>query len=205
MLPTKIKYFFKKRKEKDAITGNVTKEIPAAEPIELEIPLLGIEDLAALLNGGDEKVLALILESVNNVIVEQVRDVVNDDPEAVRAKGIESADIYDFVKIAHMPPAQRRGSGLPDEVWEAFTADYIAVMQHHGKDAKKAETGAKLLARKFAPVKSNKKVVGMLKENLQTWFTNSEKSGELQVVYELLMGKADQLLEVDEEALAAAI
>jgi hypothetical protein len=203
MNPTAVKYFFKKRKEKDA-NGLVLKEIPAPEPLEISIPLLTMEDVVALIQSNNEKVHSLILESLNNVIIDQVRAEVNDDVEGVREKGV-AADTYDFVKIAELPPATRRGSAIPDEVWEGFIKDYTEVMQHHGKTAEKAAMGAKLLKQKFQPVKSNKKVIKALKENLQTYFTNTEKAEEFQQVYETLSSKADTLLEADEDALLAAV
>lgn len=203
MVPTKTKFGFKKRKEKNE-AGIVTGEIPAPAPVELEIPMLSMEDIVALINGGDEKVQALLVEAANNIILEQVRDAVNEDPEAAREKGV-NPDVYDFVKIANLPPAQRRGSAIPEEVWEAFVADYTDVMQHHGKTKEKAEMGAKLLSKKFQPVKSNKKVVQALKDNLSTWFANTTKGEEFQAVYESLAQKADSLLAADEEALMQAI
>jgi hypothetical protein len=209
MTPTKTKFFFKKRKEKNE-AGLVVKEIPAPEPLEIELPLLSMDDVVALINGEGQdddtkaKVRGLILEALNNVIIEQARDAVNDDTEGVREKGIP-ADSVDFTKIALMPPAQRRGSAIPDEVWEAFIADYTEVMQHHGKTKEKAEMGAKLLSKKFQAVKGNKKVIAALKDNLSTWFANSEKAEEFQQVYETLATKADTLLAADEEALLAAV
>ena len=210
MTPTKTKFGFKKRKEKDA-NGIVTGEIPAPAPVELEIPLLSsIDDVVALINleGGTEesrvKVHALITEALNNVILEQVREAVNADPEAAREKGVDPKS-YSFVEIANLPPAERRGSAIPDEVWEAFIADYTDVMQHHGKTKEKAEMGAKLLSKKFQPVKGNKKVVQALKDNLSTWFANSSKQEDFQAVYESLAQKADSLLAADEEALLAAV
>jgi hypothetical protein len=220
MNATKTKFYFKSRKEKDA-EGNVVmvpevdkdnkptgkqveKVIPAADPVELEIPLMGADDLVAILQSGDEKQLKLILEGVNNVILEQARSLVNDDVEAARTKGIDYTQIsWEF--IANMPPATRKGAAIPDEVWEAFMKDYVEVMTHHGKTKEKAETGAKLLSKRFQPVKTNKKVVDALKGNLSLWFANTENKEQFQEVYETLATKADQLLEADEEAILASV
>jgi hypothetical protein len=217
---TKTKFFFKKRKEKDATgavvmvnevdkdgkpTGKmVEKVIPAAEPVDIEIPLLTLSGVAEILNGGDEKQSKLIVEAVNNVILEQARDAVNNNPEEVRKNGIDATTLT-WAHIANLPPAQRKGPGISEETWEAFKADYISVMQHHGKTKEKAETGAKLLAARFQPVKLNKTVVRALKDNLSTWFANTASAEEFQDVYESLASKADTLLEQDEDALAAAV
>lgn len=221
--PPKIKFHFKSKKDKDA-NGNVImidelndknektgkrvpKIIPAPEPVELEIPLLSLEDIVSLIQAeGPEfdKARVLIVEACNAVILDQARAAVNDDPEAVREKGIDP-DVIDFVKIAALPPATRRGTAIADEVWEAFVLDYVEVMQHHGKTKEKAEMGAKLLSKRFQQVKGNKKVIQALKENLSTWFANSKKAEDFQAIYETLAGKADQLLAADEEAILAAV
>lgn len=210
MTPTKMKFSFKKRKNKDA-NGIVIGEIEAPKPVELEIPLLsGIDDVAALINleGADDatktKVHALIVEALNDVILGQVRDAVGNDVEAAR-DGKLPADTYDFVKIAILPPAERRGSGIADEIWDGFMADYVEVMQHHGKTKEKAEMGAKLLRQRFSAVKGNKNLIGALKQNLSTWYANTEKGEDFQTVYELLATKADSYLATDEEALLAAV
>lgn len=236
MVPTKTKFNFKSKKEKDE-NGNpvmvqdtvdkkegdqitkvpavntdgtpklVEKVIPAAPPLEVEIPLLNVEDLKTILSAeNNDKQIALILESMNAQILEQAREQVNDPEANVREKGLDLTKLT-FEFIANLPPSQRRGTAIPDEKWELFGKDYVDVMQHHGKDEAKAKTGAKLLIKKYQPVKGNKKVVQALKENLQLWFTNTtkENSEEFQDIYESLMSKADTLLAQDEDAILAAV
>jgi hypothetical protein len=229
MVPTKSKFYFKSKKEKDD-NGNVVmvkevkevknkegvvvevretgkmieKIIPAPEPIEVEIPLLTLEDVVAILNGGDEKEIKLILEACNNIILEQARDQVNDPDANVRENGLNT-EALSWKTIAYLPPATRKGSAIPDETWEAFEKDYVSVMVHHGKTEEKAKMGAKLLVKRYQPVKTNKKVIKALKENLSTWFANSEKAEDFADVYETLAQKADTLLEADEDAILAAV
>jgi hypothetical protein len=220
MNQTKTKFFFKSRKEKDD-NGNVVmvdevdkdnkptgkkveKVIPAAPTLEIEIPLLAPEDIVAIFQGGDEKQIKLVVEACNNVILEQARDIVNQNTDEVREKGIDPTSLA-WITIANLPPATRKGSAISDEKWEAFEVDYVNVMVHHGKTEDKAKTGAKLLSKRFQPVKTNKKVVKALKENLALWFTNSEQQEEFADVYETLQSKADTLLEADEDALMQAI
>ena len=231
MNPTKTKFSFKSKKEKDAegnvvmidetvkdektgavtVTGKkVEKVIPAPPPVEYEIPLVDtVDDIMEMLKVDgegkfvDEKQAKLLFEAANNIILEQARGQIN-DPEFDREKGLDYSQLT-WAHIANLPPAQRRGPAIPEETWAAFEKDYVEVMQHHGKSEEKARAGAKLLLQKFQPVKLNKKVVGALKTNLQTWFTNSEKAEDFQEIYENLIGKADVLLEKDEDALVAAI
>lgn len=243
MEPTKVKFFFKSKKDKDE-NGNVIKVkeveeikdkdgkvtelketgklidkvIPAPPPLELDIPLLTLDDIIAMINGTpqvvdgvetqvrDEKQIKLLVEAVNAPILEQAREQVNDPDSEVRTKGL-NLSVITFEHIANLPPAQRRGAGISDEKWDAFILDYVDVMQHHGKSEDKAKAGAKLLRQKYQPVKSNKKVIAALKDNLQVWFTNTsdENKEEFQDVYENLVGKADELLAKDEDAIIAAI
>lgn len=202
----KSKFHFKTRKEKDA-AGVVIKEIPAPEALEVDVPLLTLEDIVAILNSGDEKQIKLILEAANGIILSQAREQVNsniENLEELRKNGLK-LDELTFEFIANLPPATRRGSAISDETWEGFETDYVAVMQRHGKTEDKAKAGAKLLVKKFAPVKTNKKVLEALKGNLQTWIANTEKAEDFQEVYETLMSKVDTLLEKDEDAILAAI
>jgi hypothetical protein len=230
MEPTQVKFGFKgkkklddagnpimvdevkeyKVKNKDGTEGTELRKtgkqvpdmIPAPDPYEVSIPLFKTkEDVLSILD--DEKQLALALEGLNGVILEQARDQVNAE-DFDREKGIDVSALS-WEAIANLPPAQRRGPAIPDEKWDEFVADYIEVMQHHGKTKEKAEAGAKLLRQKFQPVRLNKLVVGALKTNLSLWFANSDKNEYFQDIYENLASKADTLLAVDEEALAAAI
>lgn len=207
---------------KDGAPVMVQKVIPAPAPLEVEVPMMTVQDIVTLLQGTpgkdpetgaditvyDEKQIKLMLESLNNTILEQAREQVNaaEDIEALRTNGLDLSKLS-WEAIANLPPSQRRGSAIPEEVWTAFEKDYIEVMQHHGKDEKKATAGAKLLVKKFQQVKNNKKVVGALKSNLQLYMINAtpENQVEFQGIYENLMSKADTLLEADEEALMQAI
>jgi hypothetical protein len=204
--PKKTKFYFKNRKEMQKQPDGTEKEvtIKKPDPVELVIPELNLEDVAKIITQGDDKEKALLLEAVNAIVLAQARSLVDEDVEKARTEGIKNEELtWNF--IANIPPATRRGGGIPDEVWDAFVVDYTEVMQHHGKTKEKAETGAKLLAKRFNPVKDNKKIVKALLENLMTWFTNTEKADDFKDVYETLTSKADTLLAKDEEAILAAI
>lgn len=207
-VPQKTKFFFKSRKEVQKQPDGTEKEVtlPKPETVELDLnsSMIDLPKLIAILQSNDEKQISLVLESVNSQILAQARSLVDEDPEKARKDGIDLTQLsWEF--IANIPPATRRGGGIADEVWEAFILDYTGVMQHHGKTKEKAETGAKLLSRRFAPVKDQKKIIKALQENLMVWYTNTAKAEDFQQVYETLMSKADTLLARDEDALMAAI
>lgn len=206
--PKKTKFYFKSRKEMQKQADGTEKEvvIPKPEPVELVIPEVTAEDILSILGSGDQKQIDLLLEAANNVVLAQARSLVDDDVEKARTEGIDAAQLtWDF--ISKIPPATRRGGGISDELWAEFITDYTEVMQHHGKTKDKAETGAKLLAKRFNPVKDNKKIVQALQQNLMLWFTNTsdDSKEKFQQVYETLTSKADTLLAKDEDAVLAAI
>lgn len=202
----RIKFYFKSRKEKVVKEdGSVEeKKIEAPKPISLDLKLITPEDVVAIFNKNDEREMVLIMEGLRDVQLARVKDLLDEDREKIRAEGLVP-DLYSWAAIAALPPATRKGAAIPDETWDAFEADYVDVMVHHGKEKKQAETGAKLLSRKFAPVKGNKKVIKKLQENLQVWIANTAKAEEFQQVYETLASKAESLLNIDEDALTAAI
>jgi hypothetical protein len=195
---------------KDGSPKMVDAIIPPAPPVELDLPLMELSDIVAILNGpnndgvADEKQVKLILEACNNIILERGRELVNDNPEEAREKGISEEEIS-WKTIAELPPSQRKGAAISDEVWEAFEVDYIDVMKHHGKTEQQSKMGAKLFRSRFQSVKTNKKVLKALQENLRLWFANSSNSETFQDVYESLSTKVDTLLAADEEALVAAV
>lgn len=196
--PAKTRFFFKKKKDENG------KDIPAPEAVEAVVPKITMDDVAAILTKNDPKEIELMLEALNDVILSQARSQVDDDPEKVRKEGLDNTQLtWNF--IANVPPATRRGGGIADEVWEAFQKDYVETMVHHGKTQEKATTGAKILAKRFAAVKDNKKVVTALKDNVVLWYANTEKADEFAGVYEALTSRADTLLAKDEEAILAAI
>lgn len=206
-----LKFSFKTVADRDPLTNKPKKDaegkvvkIKAPEPIELKIPqFTNAADVQSILSKGDEKELKLVIDSLNNVIQAQAKALVDEDREVARKEGIDLSKL-DWNFIANIPPSQR-GPAIDEETWEEFGKDYVAVMVHHGKTQEKAEMGAKLLMKKFAPVRINKKVIAALKENLTLWMANTENSEEFQEVYEYLMSRADSLLAADEDAIVAAV
>ena len=103
-----------------------------------------------------------------------------------------------------MPKAERTGGGISKEVWEAFGKDYVSVMPGvTGKSADQVGNACKLLLAKFQPVKTNKKVISFLKEQLALYFSSTQNAEEFQECYEFLDSKAESLLKADEASLLA--
>jgi hypothetical protein len=75
----------------------------------------------------------------------------------------------------------------------------------YARDPKKADASGSLLFRKFNPVKTQKKIVQVLIQELDRWFAKSEQQDAFMACYEFLAEKGKNLLEQDEETLANSL
>ena len=188
---TATKFFFKKDK-----VGN------KRPTIELNVPYLTVDGLIHALK--DEKQVALILEVVNGEIYKAVRAQVGDEDRPVNSQ--EELDVSKLTLefLANQPAAERRGGGISAEVWEEWAKDYIAVMPGaSGKDVDKVTNAATIMVKKFQPVKTQKKIIAYLREQLALWLTTSPNAEDFTECYEFLDKKAEALLSADEAALLA--
>lgn len=204
--------------------------IPAPEALTLSIPQFSTaEDLMAIAQSGDEKQIKLALEGMNAIIIGQAKAQVDEartegkamwpvfstskDANGKDVQTLESeADLswldvgkLDWGYIAALPPSVRGGGGIPEETWEAFSADYQAVIIHHGKNENQAKMAANIFLKKFAPVKGNKPLLQALQHNLELWFGNTSQGEQLQEVYKSLATKLNTLLQADEDAIVASV
>lgn len=167
--------------------------------VSLDIPVPTEDDLIRIIQNGG-KSLELLLDSAFATVYENARAVVGDTPDISKDNMDVSVFLWDY--IANLPPSQRKGAGVPKEMWDAFGNDYVETMvRAGGKTMEKAKTAADLLCKKFLPVKTNKQIVQLLRDQLNIWFGNTENKEEFQSVYEFLDEKADTLLKTDEQAL----
>lgn len=189
------KFHFKTVKDKDS--GIETKR----PTIELKLPVPSIEGIIKILEAGGKQ-LELLQSAVGDIIVAQARSLLSDN-ENMTAENFPSGQCtWEF--IANMPEAEKRGRGIPKEVWEEFAADYIEVMPAiTGKTAEQVALAAKLFLNKFQQVKTNKPVIGKLREQLAIYANNSKQAENYADCIKFLDDKANDLLEADETALLA--
>lgn len=172
------------------------------DSVKLLIPVPTEDSVVEML--ADEKQKALLLALLRDVVVSAGRDQVSDE-----VKPVNKQEELDFSKlslayIASIPPSERKGGGISKETWEAFSADYITVMQAvTGKSAEQVGNAAKLLVARLQPAKTNKPVLKFLNEQLALWFSNTQDAEEYTEVYEFLSGKIKTFLEQDDAALLA--
>lgn len=167
--------------------------------VEVDLPVPSVEGLIEILETGG-KGLEYLLEVCADAVASQARSIVNDTEDINQANFPLDKLAWDV--IANLPKAERRGGGISKEIWEAFAADYVAVMPGvTGKSAEAVGNAAKLLLGKFQAVKTNKPVLRLLKDQLALYLTNSPNAETYQECVEFLDGKADALLAMDEAAL----
>lgn len=189
------KFHFKTVKDKES--GIETKR----PTIELKLPVPSVEGIIAILEAGGKQ-LELLQSAVADIVVAQARSILNDN-ESIGSDNFPAEQCtWEF--IANMPEAEKRGRGIPKEMWEEFVSDYIAVMPSvTGKTAEQVSLAAKLFLNKFQQVKTNKPVIQKLKEQLAIYANNSKQAENFVDCIKFLDDKADALLQADEAALLA--
>jgi hypothetical protein len=168
--------------------------------IELKYPVPTIDGVIAALQ--DQKQAKFILETLAAESYKAARQQVGAETNPVNSQ--EELDLSQLTLefLANLPEAERRGGGIGKEVWEAFGKDYLEVMPGvTGKSAEQIGNAVKLLLAKLQPVKTNKKVLAFLKEQLALYIRTTENGEEYAECVEFLMGKCDALMAADEAAL----
>jgi hypothetical protein len=188
-----VKFNF--RTVKDEATGLESKR----PSVELKLPTPSVEGLIAILEAGG-KGLELLLEAAADIVISRARELVSDKEDT-------SAENFPFEQlawdvIANLPKAERKGRGIPKEVWDDFAKDYIAVMPAvTGKTAEQIGNATKILLNKFSAVKANKPILTLLKNQLGMYLNSSPNAEQFADCVEFLLQKAETLLATDEAAL----
>lgn len=184
---------FSFRKVTDEKTGTDYKR----PTIALTIPKPSVEGLVAIIEVGG-KGLELLLEAAADVVIMRARNIINDD-EGITSESFPYEELM-WGKIAALPPAEKRGGGIPKETWEEFIKDYIAVMPAlTGKTVERVENAARNFANKFAAVKTNKKVLDLLVDQIGIYSNGSPNAENYIECINFLTEKADKLMNMSEE------
>lgn len=188
---------FSFRKVVDEKTGVESKR----PTITLPILKPSVEGLVAILEEGG-KGLELLLEAAADVVISRAREIINEN-ETMTAEDFPYEKLQ-WAAIAELPKAERRGGGISKETWEEFIKDYIAVMPGlTGKPVEKVENAARNYANKFAAVKTNKKVLGLLVDQIGIYTNGAPNAEQFLECINFLTDKADKLMNMSEEELLA--
>ena len=197
--------------KKDA-TGNVLKDekgkdIPEKRsPVKLLLPIPTVDGIHAAL--ADEKQQSFLVDLLRDAVYDAARDQLADEELKVEGQSDLKLDRLTIAYLANIPKSQRKGGGISSETWEAFSADFNAIMPKiTGKDETKISNAAKMFIGRLQSVKNVKPMLEVLKGYLNLWFasTTPENQEEFADLYKFLSEKADAFLAQDEESMLANI
>jgi hypothetical protein len=164
--------------------------------VELKLPTPSVEGIVHILEKGG-KGLELLLDSVYDVIRGQAAGLVSDDEKITQSTFPIDKILWEA--IANMPKADRRSSAIDASVWEAFAKDYIEVMPGvTGKSVEAVTNATVVYLKKFSIVKTNKDVIGKLKDQLSLYLEHSKSAEQFTEILDLLISKADSYLSAND-------
>lgn len=175
---------FKFRFKKDKM-GN---QRPTFELKDIPVPnAAGV--IAILEKGGKE--LKLLLEVMQDTVRYACAQIVGDDEKITQATFPLSKVTWEA--IANQERAER--TKIDDSVWEAFAKEYLEIMPAlTNKDAEQLGNAVQVYMKKFAIIKTNKKVLEKLKEQLTIFVDNTKNGEQFADIIELLQGKLELYL-----------
>jgi len=172
--------------------------------VELKAFVPSVEGIVTILEKGG-KGLELLQDAIYDVIRSALAGDVGDNESFNQAFYDANATKYSWEAIANQPREDRRASAISEELWAAFAADYIAVMPGvTNKTAEQVGNATVVYLKKFAQVKTNKEVLGKLKEQLSLYVEHSPNAEQFTDIIELLVRKADGYLSANDTELLVA-
>lgn len=168
------------------------------------VPVPNLNGLIQLINDGIDpatgkpnKAVEMILDNMYDTVRAAVAAWVSDTETASQATFDPSA--FSWEAIANQPREDRRANQIPDEDWQAFAADYIETMPAVTGKSKDNVTNATIVyLKKFAQVKTDKKVLALLKDQLALYMNNSKNAENFSEILELLNKKLETYLSSDD-------
>lgn len=172
--------------------------------VTLKFPVPTYEGLIAAVSGSD-KVREYVLGIVHADVAAAVRKQVDDGTSPVNKQEELDIEALNLESIAAAWGESGGGRGIPKETWDAFEATYNQIMPAlTKKTAERVANAAKLLKGRLQACKTNKPVLGVLKDQLDFFFVNAgEAAEEFMAIYEFLNQRIDTYLNVTDEDLVS--
>ena len=167
-------------------------------PVELNLPVPTISGIVDILKAGGKE-LELLNDAIYGVVKSVASEIVADNAN-ISQDNFPVAQVL-WTAIANMPKAER--ATIPQEQWDGFAADYLAVMPGlTGKSADQVGLATQIYLKKFVMVKTNKPILGKLKEQLALYM-ETPNAENFQDVLELLLRRVDAYLSAEELVVTA--
>ncbi len=174
------------------------------ESIKLNIPVPGNEAIIALIEAGTaenateaaKNNLQLVHDALFAVVFDVAQNLAKENTSLTSANF--PFEELAWEKIANAPEAERKSRGISKEEWADFAEDYLSSMPAiTGSDEERVKRAVATFLLKFAPVKSDKKSITVLRDRLVVYAEQAPNAGNYLKVIEFLLKKADALLEAE--------
>lgn len=174
------------------------------ESIKLNIPVPSNEAIIALIEAGTTENATEAAKNNLQLVHDALFAVVFDVAQSIAKENtsLTSANFpfeeLAWEKIANAPEAERKSRGISKEEWADFAEDYLSSMPAiTGSDEERVKRAVATFLLKFAPVKSDKKSITVLRDRLVVYAEQAPNAGNYLKVIEFLLKKADALLEAE--------
>ena len=160
------------------------------------LPVPSAEGFIAIIEAGGKQ-FALLQDACFDLVRGVLAEEVGNNENLVSLDTVDMAK-YSWKFISEMDKTDRRSAQIPEELWKAFTEDYIRVMPSVTNKPVEAVTNATLVyIKKFAPWKSDKKTLGILKTQLAI-YVEQPSAEEFAEILDLLVRRANTYLEASD-------
>lgn len=155
--------------------------------------------ITILEKGGKE--LKLLLEVMASTVRSAAAAIVSDD-EKITAENFPMEKVS-WEAIANQERAER--ATISAETWEAFAKEYLEIMPAlTNKTPEQLGNAVQVYLKKFSIIKTNKKVLEKLKEQLTIFVENTKNGEDFADIIELLQGKLELYLNSNDVELLVA-
>lgn len=186
------------RFRKDSTTGSKRPNLVLQVPVYTEA---GLYDALAT-----PKYKEFVLKLLASTAEDAARAQINDGAATFSQRDLDLA-AFTMEAFSSVAESERKSAAIPKEQWEAFAADYIETMHRvlPNTPPDKIQNAASLLVKRFSTVKTAKPVITKLVEYLNMWLQGSGRAEDFVDIYESLVSKSNELLNLDPKAWADMI